>query len=255
MNEILALQEDHDLVLEDHFHFQYARVAFAVGRTAIAIASLNEYLVTAGRGAEFYRQALQLLDSAEVQVREEERAARWPPGGVFRDCEVCPEMVALPGGVALGRYEVTVREYRAFASATGGGAGGGCETLENDDGSWQNPGFAQTGCAGQQEHRIPCRPTQSGTARLPVLSREATEIPRGAPERASLAPTVPTPPACPTWSGTCPSERGTAGRRLRPPRDPGRWRQYDNRPRCGYWGLDHLSPSKAVMTRSLRRSL
>ena len=46
-------------------------------------------------------------------------------GDVFRDCPECPEMVVLAGGVlAMGRYEVTVGEYRAFASATGGGAGG-----------------------------------------------------------------------------------------------------------------------------------
>ena len=51
--------------------------------------------------------------------------ARRQPGEVFRDCAECPEMVVLPGGrLALGRYEVTVGEYRAFASATGGGAGG-----------------------------------------------------------------------------------------------------------------------------------
>ena len=43
------------------------------------------------------------------------------PGDVFRDCEECPEMVVMAGGgLALGRYEVTVGEYRAFVSATGG---------------------------------------------------------------------------------------------------------------------------------------
>ena len=43
------------------------------------------------------------------------------PGDVFRDCAECPEMVVLPGGgLAMGRYEVTVGEYRAFVSATGG---------------------------------------------------------------------------------------------------------------------------------------
>ena len=43
------------------------------------------------------------------------------PGDVFRDCDECPEMVVLPGGgLAMGRYEVTVGEYRAFVSATGG---------------------------------------------------------------------------------------------------------------------------------------
>ena len=43
------------------------------------------------------------------------------PGDVFRDCAECPEMVVLAGGgLAMGRYEVMVGEYRAFASATGG---------------------------------------------------------------------------------------------------------------------------------------
>ena len=47
--------------------------------------------------------------------------ARRRVGDVFRDCAECPEMVVLPGGsLAMGRYEVTVGEYRAFVSATGG---------------------------------------------------------------------------------------------------------------------------------------
>ena len=56
------------------------------------------------------------------------------PGETFRDCEECPEMVVMPGGrLALGRYETTVGEYRAFASATAGGGD-----------AWHNPDFAQT---------------------------------------------------------------------------------------------------------------
>ena len=56
------------------------------------------------------------------------------PGTVFRDCDWCPEMVVMPGGrLALGRYEVTVGEYRAFATATGGGGD-----------SWRDPDFPQT---------------------------------------------------------------------------------------------------------------
>ena len=67
--------------------------------------------------------------------------ARRRPGEVFRDCAECPEMVVLPrGDLAMGRYEVTVGEYRAFASATGGGAGDGCSTYGDGD-SWRNPGF------------------------------------------------------------------------------------------------------------------
>ena len=54
------------------------------------------------------------------------------------------------GGLAMGRYEVTVGEYRAFASSTGDGAGGGCDTLGNGD-SWRDPGFPQT-----DRHPVTC---------------------------------------------------------------------------------------------------
>ena len=74
MHEILALQEEHDLVLQDDF-FQYAQVAYEAGRTETAIASLNEYLVAAGREGEFYREALELLDSAGALVEEGERCS------------------------------------------------------------------------------------------------------------------------------------------------------------------------------------
>ena len=67
------------------------------------------------------------------------------PGDVFRDCDECPEMVVLAGGgLAMGRYEVTVGEYRAFASATGGGSGGRCTGLVLSPNSWRDPGFPQT---------------------------------------------------------------------------------------------------------------
>ena len=88
-------------MLADDFDFQYAQVAFAAGRTQTAITSLNEYPVTVGREGELYREALKLLDSAEVRLEREEaergrarrradaerrradaerrRAARWPP--------------------------------------------------------------------------------------------------------------------------------------------------------------------------------
>ena len=59
-------------------------------------------------------------------------------------------VVLVGGGLAMGRYEVTVGEYQVFASATGGGAGGGCLTLEGGD-SWRNPGFPQT-----DRHPVTC---------------------------------------------------------------------------------------------------
>ena len=73
------------------------------------------------------------------------------PGDVFRDCKECPEMVVLAGGdLAMGRYEVTVEEYRAFASATGAARAAGCNPLLHAN-SWQNPGYPQT-----DRHPVTC---------------------------------------------------------------------------------------------------
>ena len=82
-------------------------------------------------------------------------------GEVFRDCAECPEMVVLSGGgLALGRYEVTVGEYRAFASATGGGAGD-CAI-----GTWRDPGFPQT-----DRHPVTCMSWNDAQAYVSWLSR------------------------------------------------------------------------------------
>ena len=88
------------------------------------------------------------------------------PGDVFRDCAECPEMVVLPGGVlAMGRYEVTVGEYRAFASATGDGAGSGCITFGAGD-SWRDPGFRQT-----DRHPVTCVSWDDAQEYISWLSR------------------------------------------------------------------------------------
>ena len=181
MNEVLALRRDHDLVLQDDFDFEHAQVAYAAGRTETAIASLNQYLAAVGREGEFYREALELLDSAEVRLEREaaerrraeaerRRSARWPPGHVFRDCETCPEMVVLPGSLmALGRYEVTLGEYRAFSAATDVGAAAGCFVGYRDDsGSWENPGFPQT-----DRHPVTCMNLDDAHAYVAWLSRES----------------------------------------------------------------------------------
>lgn len=85
--------------------------------------------------------------SMAAPVAAVEQDARRGPGEVFRDCDLCPEMVVMPDGrLALGRYEVTVAEYRAFASATGGG---GDDCLLGD--SWRDPGHSQT-----DRHPVTC---------------------------------------------------------------------------------------------------
>ena len=76
MNEIVALQREHVLALPPEFPFKYAQVAFAAGLAETAVASLNEYLLTAGQAGEFYREALELLDSAEEAVRRADAERR-----------------------------------------------------------------------------------------------------------------------------------------------------------------------------------
>ena len=69
---------------------------------------------------------------------------------VFRDCDVCSEMVPLPpgGDVALGRYEVTLDEFRAFAEAVPGAVEARCGVLRR---SWRDPGYVQNG-----RHPVAC---------------------------------------------------------------------------------------------------
>jgi formylglycine-generating enzyme required for sulfatase activity len=98
--------------------------------------------------------------------------------GALRDCPACPEMVVVPAGnfllgtsasapevdlergeappqpmtisrpFAIGRYEVTVAEFRAFAEATQYSQAGDCRVasggawLRLPDRGWKDPGFA-----------------------------------------------------------------------------------------------------------------
>ena len=106
--------------------------------------------------------------------------AALPAGSPFRDCADCPEMVVVPAGsfvmgspddeegrydneeprheitigkpFALGKYPVTLGEFRRFAEATGRKQEGECDVDRNYDRVWKarsnfgwwNPGFPQT---------------------------------------------------------------------------------------------------------------
>ena len=65
--------------------------------------------------------------------------------------------VELSWGFWLGKYEVTVGQFRRFVDATGYNAGDRCWTYENDDGDWRsgrnwsNPGYAQS-----DDHPVVC---------------------------------------------------------------------------------------------------
>ena len=73
-------------------------------------------------------------------------------------------MVALPGAdVAVGRFEVTLEEYRAFAEAVPDAAEARCLNHR----SWRNPGFTQT-----ERHPVTCVSWNEAQAYLGWLSRE-----------------------------------------------------------------------------------
>ena len=157
MNEIIALEREHDVALPAEFPFRFAQVAFAAGLAETAVEHVNEYLLAAGRDGEFYRAALELLDSAEEAARladaeqrraeaarqraEEERqraaarqrnndelarrqveAAAVPlPRDPLRSGGLAPQMVRLPTGrfqyVAAGGAESWVSIDKPFAIA------------------------------------------------------------------------------------------------------------------------------------------
>ena len=114
----------------------------------------------------------------------------------FRDCAYCPELVVVPAGVftmgsndgatnkrpqhdvrvnefALGRYEVTWREYATFVSATDYIVGGGCYVSNNEGNvdwdaraSWRAPRFTQG-----PDHPVVCVSWRDARAYVQWLSR------------------------------------------------------------------------------------
>ena len=69
MDAMLELQVQHDLELPEQFSFRYAEVLDRLGLYDEAIKYVTEYLTVAGRDGKYYREALELLDSAEETSR------------------------------------------------------------------------------------------------------------------------------------------------------------------------------------------
>ena len=188
MDAIVALQEKHDLQLPDEFDLKYAEVAFVAGRTEAAIDSPNDYLLAAGRSGEFYRQALELLDKAELATAAAEVAAEaaaeaarrrpgesrvfdgmefvWVPAGEFRmgstSAEAEPDeqpvtQVRISRGFWLGKYEVTQSEWQAVMG-TNPSEFSGCGRCPVDNISWddvQDLIRRLNARAGEAHYRLP----------------------------------------------------------------------------------------------------
>ena len=152
------------------------------GKTTVDVARMQYGEPEAAREKGMDAAVLALLDGKTwAQVEEEvERAkrlaAKWPPGGKLRDCDVCPELVVIPAGqyrmgspeseegrydsespvhevtiqepFAVGIHEVTREEFGHFVNETGHSAGETCWTYEGEwkersDRNWTKPGFRQ----------------------------------------------------------------------------------------------------------------
>ena len=72
MDGILELQAQHGLELPDEFLFRYAEVLERLALYDEAIEFVTRYLTAVGRGGAHYREALELLDSAEDTLRQVE---------------------------------------------------------------------------------------------------------------------------------------------------------------------------------------
>ena len=122
-------------------------------------------------------------------------------GETFRDCPTCPVMVVVPEGeflmgspndekgrwddegpqrqvtiskpFAVGKYEVTVGQFKAFIDATKYFVLGTCEIYESGDWdlkadlNWKNPGFEQT-----DDHPVVCVTWDDAKAYVKWLSEE-----------------------------------------------------------------------------------
>ena len=68
IQDIRALQEEHEPDLPDAFHFRYARAANSVDLPAQALESVMKYLAVSGREGQHYVDALELMNRAQFGV-------------------------------------------------------------------------------------------------------------------------------------------------------------------------------------------
>ena len=150
--------------------------------------SLIGFLVCFGKCAPVLAQAP--LSAAQEQALK--------AGDIFRECSGCPVMVVIPAGAfamgspeserdrldnegplhrvtitpfALGKFELTVEHFAAFADETKYDAGASCDVWQDGQWSerpgfsWRRPNFPQTGA-----HPAPCLSWDDAKAYLAWLS-------------------------------------------------------------------------------------
>ena len=177
------------------------------GKTATEVASTRYGDIWAALRKDDPPAIIALLAGKSL-AEGEELVRTWqekPAGFVFRDCDQCPEMVVVPSGsyqmgsptfeegraddegpvhpvtiakpLAVGVYEVTIKEFGRFVEATGSSAGSHCRMPgeygvweERSDRHWRYPGFVQTG-----HSPVVCMSWQDAQAYVRWLSRETSQ--------------------------------------------------------------------------------
>ena len=114
----------------------WAVLALLQGMTLVEAAEAVDDAAFAWAQAEDTAEAYAAYRSSYPEGRHVEEAERLErersPGGKFRDCPQCPEMVVVPGGspFAVGVYEVTFDEWEACVNDRG------CGGYRPDDRNW-----------------------------------------------------------------------------------------------------------------------
>ena len=176
LERILELEKQHGIEAPEAFPFTYAQVSLRLGLHSQAIESVTRYLTRTGREGKHYREALQLLDSAEAakaaaleaaeearrmaeaaKVAAEEARKRaetviagtefvWVPAGEFRmgstsseasDDERPRTRVRISRGFYLGKYKVTQELWQAVMG-TDPSHFSGCDRCPVESVSWHD---------------------------------------------------------------------------------------------------------------------
>ena len=182
--------------------------AFGRAGQADTVESYTEYLSA-------YPSGRHVGEARRLRAEAAERSRVPAVGERFRDCDGtwCPELVVVPAGsymmgspsseewredsqgpvhrvriaqpFAVGVYEVTVGQWRAFVLETGHSTGDSCwtskdgEWKERSGRSWRNPGFSQS-----DDHPVVCVSWREAQSYVRWLSRKTGEKFRLPSERA-----------------------------------------------------------------------
>ena len=180
-----------------------------LSETGYLTAEHGAALKAMGEGAERKEQELEEAERRARQAElERQRLAREAaelerPGRQFRDCVDCPEMVVVPAGefvmgspsgeegrgddegprhrvvisepFAVGIYEVTVGEYRRFASATGRGEEEGCHDWSGSEELDRSKSWRRTGLSQTEKDPVVCVDWGDAKAYVEWLTRETRE--------------------------------------------------------------------------------